>query len=156
MDLLNRAAPFNKAVDRPYNLPWPFPSCETCLVSVPKDPWQLWTSDVQLKYLSKIFPGSASRLVNIVSDECMIKSMLKFYGLTGPEWQTGGFSTHVDWTRANEGGHPGSYTKEMLRVDPDFIRRVRLSVLSVTRAIERFLVEVDDEQGWMRPCRRRW
>ena len=93
-----------------------------------------------MEYLVKIFPGSASRVVNIVSDECMIKSQLHFYGLTGPEWQTEGFSTHVDWGRADNAGHPGSYTRPMLKTDPDYIRRVRcaLSPSGLTAALSTF------------------
>lgn len=112
---------------RPYSLPWPLPSCEdgTACTNATDAPWEQWSEGRQMEYLVKLFPGSASRVVNVVSDECMIKSQLNFYGLTGPEWQTEGFSSHVDWGRADGFGHPGSYTRPMLVEDPAYIRRVR-------------------------------
>lgn len=113
---------------RPYSLPWPLPTCAGTNCSadpLTAAPWQQWSEGQQMEFLVKLFPGSASRVVNVVSDECMIKSQLNFYGLTGPEWQTEGFSTHVDWSRADNAGHPGSYSRPMLVEDPGYIRRVR-------------------------------
>lgn len=124
-DLLRERVSVNKTLDRPYNIEWPLPNCAWCQSNTARDPWERWTMDQQVDFLYQIFPGAASRVVNIVSDECMVKSMMNFYGIKGPEWQTDAFSSHVDWARANNGGHPGVYSQLMLQVDPDFIRRVR-------------------------------
>ena len=101
-----------RVVETPYNIEWPFPACAMCNIDPWTAPWDLWNQDQQMEFLRFIFPGSASRIVNIVSDECMVKSQLNFYDIKGDEWQTHGFSSHVDWSRANNGGHPGSYTRK--------------------------------------------
>jgi hypothetical protein len=123
--LLNSREPVDTSVDKPYNIDWPFNACARCMVNPWNTPYTLWNRDQQTAFLRFIFPGSASRIVNIVSDECMVKSLLNFYSVNGEEWQTDGFSSHVDWTRANNGGHPGDYTQLMLQTDPDYIRQVR-------------------------------
>jgi hypothetical protein len=128
-DLLRERVSINKTIDTPYNIDWPLPFCSWCSAKPSRDPWEHWSMDQQLDFLFNIFPGAASRVVNVVSDECMVKSMMNFYGIKGQEWQTDSFSSHVDWSRANNGGHPGVYTELMLQVDPDFIRRVRLYYL---------------------------
>lgn len=124
--LLKTPEATDTAVDKPYNIEWPFPACPQCRTDPWKTPWELWNYIQQMEFLRFIFPGSASRIVNIVSDECMVKSQLNFYAVSGEEWQTHGYSSHVDWTRANNGGHPGSYTQLMLQTDPWYIRQVCL------------------------------
>lgn len=144
---------------RPYSLPWPLPCCASgaCrnasrdAAALAAVPWAQWSEGEQMEALVKLFPGSASRVVNVVSDECMIKSQLNFYGLVGPEWQTEGFSTHVDWSRSDNAGHPGSFSRPMLIEDPGYIRRVRLPLLLVSASgtLELQLVKRDecDEAG---------
>ena len=111
--------------ERPYNLDWPFEHCEDCREDVAAAPWQRWSMSQQAEYLTRFFPLPGSRLSNIVSDECMIKSMLALYGLDGPEWQTDGPASHVDWSRADNHGHPGSYSAAALQFHPDGVRQVR-------------------------------
>ena len=60
-----------------------------------------------------------------------MKSMMRFYGLTGAEWETGGYSSHVDWSRQTA-GHPGAYTRLMLRRGPDVVRKVRCNLAAST------------------------
>lgn len=106
-----------------YNLIWPFPHCEDCNSHTSVDPWNTWSRFQQYSFMQALFQSPASRVTNIVSDECIIKSMMKFYGLTGRDWETGGDSSHVDWSRQTA-GHPGAYTKLMLQRGPDVVRKV--------------------------------
>lgn len=133
--LLTAREPEDSSDDKPYNIDWPFPACAKCKVNPWNTPYDLWNPEQQMAFLRFIFPGAASRVVNIVSDECMVKSLLNFYEVNGPQWQTDGFSSHVDWTRANNGGHPGDYTQEMLQTDPDYIRQVRHRCLELPRQL---------------------
>jgi hypothetical protein len=110
--------------ERPYNLDWPFKHCETCKSDPAKVPWQQWSISQQAQYLTRLFPLPASRLINIVSDECMLKSMMAVYGVVEPLWQSGGASSHVDWSRADNHGHPGSYGKAAVYFHPAGVREV--------------------------------
>ena len=135
--------------DRPYNIDWPFPHCRACVDDDPPPPqlssneasnfedglgnssesagplWTQWSLNKQAKYLIKLFPLPGSRLINIVSDECMIKSMLAAYDMVGDQWQSEGASSHVDWGRADNHGHPGLYSSAALGMHPRGVRKAR-------------------------------
>jgi hypothetical protein len=87
--------------------------------------WAHWSLRRQARYLIRLFPLPGSRLINIVSDECMLKSMLTAYDLVAPEWQSEGGSSHVDWSRADDHGHPGVYSRAAVQLHPSGIRAVR-------------------------------
>ena len=133
--------------NRPYNIDWPFDFCNETRCpddddadssgpvaavaaangaqNTTKPPWSRWSINKQAKYLIRLFPLPGSRLINIVTDECMLKSVLTAYGLLAPEWQSEGGSSHVDWGRADAHGHPGSYSQAAVRLFPDGVRAVR-------------------------------
>ena len=94
-------------------------------------PWARWSIAKQAQYLARLFPLPGSRVMNVVSGECMIKSMLAAYGLVGEEWQTEGGSSHVDWARADDSGHPGSYAKAAIDFDAAGVRQVGTRVPSL-------------------------
>lgn len=121
-------------LERPYNIPWPFPHCRGDACEAPGDalppldgerPWERWAIETQQDYLFRVFGSPASRVTNIVSDECLIKTALRFYGLDGAGWQSDTFVTHVDWSRADQFGHPGAYSLAAIVADAAFVRRVR-------------------------------
>ena len=77
-----------------------------------------------VQLLKKLLPYPQARHVNVVSDACMVNSVLGAYGLVGPQWQTGSTITHADWSRPMN-GHPGAYTREALQLHPRGVMRVR-------------------------------
>jgi hypothetical protein len=108
-----------------WGLTWPFEFCNYCGANW-MSPFETWTLDNQLRAMWTVFQRFNALVSNIVSDEAIAKTTLRFYGLDGPDLATGSESSHVDWSRANDGGHPGVYSNAMLDLDPTFIRRVSL------------------------------
>jgi hypothetical protein len=108
----------------PWGMDWPWEYCTDCGDSQ-SEPFERWSLDRQSDALFGVFHPFPAFLVNIVSDESLIKSTLRFYDLESRSTVTETDSTHVDWTRGPNGGHPGVYHGDMLAVDPTFIRKVR-------------------------------
>jgi hypothetical protein len=104
---------------------WPFPHCTSCAGFSNATEPRSWSRAQQSAVLARLFPDAASRFFAVVSDESLVKTVLGFYNLTGPAWQTGGFSTHVDWNRADEDGHPGWYSRVTLTWNAPLVRQVR-------------------------------
>jgi hypothetical protein len=106
---------------------WPFPHCNECEEEDFRfeSPWWQWPKWRQQEVLERLFPQVAARKFKLVSDEFIIASTLSFYNLTGPDWQTDGSSSHVDWSRAIGDGHPGEYGKSDILDDPDSLVQVR-------------------------------
>jgi hypothetical protein len=104
---------------------WPFPHCEECDETFRfASPWWQWPEWRQKEVLERLFPQVAARKFKLVSDEFIIASTLSFYNLTGPNWQTGGTSSHVDWSHALGDGHPGEYDKSAILDDPGALVQV--------------------------------
>lgn len=120
--------------DRFYNLPWPFPHCRGCPgddedatapVGDGAHPWHRWSVRRQGGHLTRLFPLPGSRIINVVSDECMLKTMLAAHGLVAPRWQSDGFSSHVDWSRTDDQGHPGTYDRNVIELFPAALQQVQ-------------------------------
>jgi hypothetical protein len=86
----------------------------------------------------RYFPLPGSRVINVVSDECMLTSAMSVYGVVAPRWQSDGFSSHVDWSRADDRGHPGSYSKASLELYGNDVVHVRAPCSML--AVERFFI----------------
>lgn len=128
-DILRAPRPHATA-ERFYNLDWPFEHCADCPgddepVGMDPHPWKNWSISRQGHYLTRYFPLPGSRVINIVSDECMLTSMMSVHGVVAPKWQSDGFSSHVDWSRADAQGHPGSYSKAALELYGNDVVQVR-------------------------------
>ena len=61
---------------------------QDCSTDVRTQQWTSWSLEVQYQFLRALFPSTAARVTYSVSDECLIPSILSFYGLSGPTWQT--------------------------------------------------------------------
>jgi hypothetical protein len=106
---------------------WPFPHCTECKPTASfAEPWWHWPQERQEDVLFLLFPRVAARKFKLVSDEFVLASILSFYNLTGPDWQTDGSSSHVDWRHAQGDGHPGQYNKSAILQDSEALVQVRL------------------------------
>jgi hypothetical protein len=120
-----------------YGLIWPFPHCEECKARTRVDHWFAWTRQQQYSFMEALFPSPASRFTNIVSDECVIKSMMIFYGLTGliscglvaaKSWAS--WRLHQVDAPARTGNHSqGAFVKKLSRTLLSCCRTTRVVVL---------------------------